>query len=68
MADGWVVDADYPDGRRLPMDTEERAEVDAAVAEEFGAWLETLENPDPIVQYAARELAEAARLLRLGLT
>jgi hypothetical protein len=66
-ADGWVDDADYPDGRRLPMTPAETAEVDADLIATAAAELEALESPDQIVQDAARALAEAARLLRLGI-
>jgi hypothetical protein len=64
---GWVDDADYPDGRRLPMSPQEQAEVDADAIATAAAWLQELESPDPIVQDAARELAEAARRLRDGI-
>jgi hypothetical protein len=63
---GWVEDAEYPDGLRLPMSAGERAEVDADVFDEFAAALEALEHPDETIADAAGVIAEAARLLRLG--
>jgi hypothetical protein len=63
----WIADEAYPEGRRLPMNPDEQAEVDAAALDEIAAALDALENPTPLEADAARAIAEAARLLRLGL-
>jgi hypothetical protein len=49
------------------MSPAETASVDADTFDEFAAELEALENPTPIEADVAHYLAEAARLLRLGI-
>jgi hypothetical protein len=64
---GWVDDAGYPSGMRLPMSPQEFRLVDADAFAKAADELEALENPTPIEADVALYLARAARLLRLGI-